>query len=210
MNLSIEFRDGVLWAEVTGRVTLGESTKMCSVTCDAAVERGVNRILVNVSTAQGELSDMDRYELGQRMAEYYITKPLVFKVAIVGNPPLVNGFVALVASNRGVTAETFSDTTQAVKWLNRFAAREVPRPNRADLLISVDEANRHLQEVQAGYKDALAIIADTDYSPDGSLALRQRSREYAQAVKQYSDAVMALLAYMETARADGKDAASTT
>jgi hypothetical protein len=84
MELSIEFRDGVLWATITGQVTLGESTKMCCVTCDAAVQSGVDRILVDASGADGDISDLDRYRLGETMAEYYITKPLVFKIAIVG------------------------------------------------------------------------------------------------------------------------------
>jgi hypothetical protein len=58
------------------------------------------------------------------MADYYITKRVSFTLAIVGNPPLVNGFAALVASNRGVTVTTFSDTRQAVEWLNHFGRSE--------------------------------------------------------------------------------------
>ena len=201
MELSIEFRDGILWATVTGQVTLGESTKMCSVTCDAAVQSGVDRILVDASGADGDISDLDRYRLGETMAAYYITKPLDFKIAIVGNPPLVNGFVPLVASNRGITTETFSETTPAVKWLNHFAAREVARSKQpADLFEAVDEADRHFQEAKAGYKEALAIVADSGYCPDGNLALRQRAQEYDRAVKQYSEAVTTWLAYMETNR----------
>ena len=66
MELSIEFRDGVLWATITGQVTLGESTKMCSLTCDAAVQSGVDRILVDASGADGDISDLDRIDLGKR------------------------------------------------------------------------------------------------------------------------------------------------
>jgi len=127
MELSIEFRDGILWATVTGQVTLGESTQMCSVTCDAAVQSGVDRILVDASGADGDISDLDRYRLGETMAAYYITKPLDFKIAIVGNPPLVNGFVALVASNRGVTAETFSETTQSRRLAKPFCWSRSPK-----------------------------------------------------------------------------------
>ena len=129
------------------------------------------------------------------------SKPLAFKVAIVGKPPLINGFGALVASNRGVAAETFSDSAQATGWLNCFVGREVPRSKQpADLLVAVDQADRHLQEAKAGYKEALALISDIGYSPDGSLALRQRAQEYDRAVRQYSEAVTTWLAYMETNR----------
>lgn len=83
-------------------------------------QRGVDRILVDVSVAEGDLSCFDRYELGRTMADYYVSKSMAFKVATVGKPPLVDGFAALVASNRGVTAETLLDTTRAAEWLNRF------------------------------------------------------------------------------------------
>jgi len=68
------------------------------------------------------------------------------------------------------------------------------------LLEAVDEADQHLQEAKADYKEALAIISDIGYSPDGSLALRQRAQEYDRAVRQYSEAVTTWLAYMETNR----------
>jgi hypothetical protein len=41
-------------------------------------------------------------------------------VAVVGTPPVIDAFAALVASNRGVTTETFSDTNNAIAWLNRL------------------------------------------------------------------------------------------
>ena len=74
---------------------------------------------MDVSAAQGDLCCVDRYDLGKTSADYYVSKS-AFKGATVGKPPLVDGFAAVVASNRGVTAETFSDTTRAADWLNRF------------------------------------------------------------------------------------------
>lgn len=199
MNLSIEFRDDVLWVMVRGMVTLAEAIRVYTEACDAAVDRGVGRILVDASAAEGDLSYMERYELGETMADYYVSKSLGFKVAMVGKAPLVDEFSALVASNHGVTAETFAGTTDAVEWLNRFGRSEVRR-SKADPLGAVDEAYRLLQKAHGGYKEALAIIADIASSPDGEITLRQHSREYADAVTRYSEAVAAWLAYVETNR----------
>ena len=69
-----------------------------------------------------------------------------------------------------------------------------------DLRNTVAEAYELVQQAHAGYHQALAIIADTDYSSDGVLAFQQRGREYAYAVRRYADAVMALLRSMETNR----------
>jgi hypothetical protein len=70
-------------------------------------------------------------------------------------------------------------------------------------------AHEQVQQAEAAYNQALATAADSDLSPGGVLALHKQGRVYATAVMTYSNAVMALLAYMDTARADAKDAAST-
>jgi hypothetical protein len=40
MELSIEFRDGVLWATVSGRISVAEAVSVYTAVCDAAVEHG--------------------------------------------------------------------------------------------------------------------------------------------------------------------------
>jgi len=39
------------------------------------------------------------------------------KVAFVGTPPAIDGFGAIVASNRGFLAKTFSELPKALDWL---------------------------------------------------------------------------------------------
>jgi hypothetical protein len=70
-------------------------------------------------------------------------------------------------------------------------------------------AREHVQEAQSAYNQALDIAVDSALGPDGFYALHQQGRVYATAVMTYSNAVMALLAYMETAREDAKKATST-
>jgi len=119
-EVEFESREGFLLATATGLVSLNDAIQLFKGACDAAFEHGLNKILADFSGAHGELSDLERYELGRSATEYYLTRPLAFKVATVGNPPLINGFAAQVASNRGVVAETFSDFQQAAYWLNLF------------------------------------------------------------------------------------------
>ena len=121
MDVKLESRSGFLLATITGQVSLNEALEIFKQTCDAAAERGLNRILADFSAANGKLSDLERYELGHSMSEYYANKPQIFKVATVGNPPLINGFGAQVASNRGLVAKTFPDLLAAIDWLNRFS-----------------------------------------------------------------------------------------
>jgi hypothetical protein len=66
---------------------------------------------------------MERYELGRTMAEYCSSRSITPKVATVGKPPLINGFGARVAWNRGLVAETFLELQKATDWLKGFGAK---------------------------------------------------------------------------------------
>ena len=121
MDFTLESRDDVLWVTATGQASLNKAVVVLEKAVDAAVERGTNLILVDCSAVTGKLSVLQQYEVGSLGAEYALQKSKPLKVAVVGQPPVIDGFAALVASNRGVTTETFSDTSNAVEWLNRFA-----------------------------------------------------------------------------------------
>jgi hypothetical protein len=71
----------------------------------------------------GELAVMDLYEVGKAMAEYCVSKSICPKVALIGKPPLVTGFGAEVASNRGLTSKTFSESDAALRWLRAMGSK---------------------------------------------------------------------------------------
>jgi len=123
-DLKAESKDGILVATAAGRVSLRDAISVFTNVCDVAAQSGVDRILVDCLSVEGELSTMERYELGRTMAEYCTSRSLTPKVATVGCPPLINGFAARVAWNRGLVAETFSESQKARDWLNGFGSKE--------------------------------------------------------------------------------------
>jgi hypothetical protein len=123
VDLKLDSEDGVLVATAVGRVSLSEAICVFTKVCDAAAEKGFDRILVDCLSVEGELSTMERYELGRKLAEYCSGRSITSKVATVGKPPLINGFAALVASNRGLVAETFSELQKALDWLKAFGSK---------------------------------------------------------------------------------------
>ena len=66
-------------------------------------------------------------------------------------------------------------------------------------------AYERVQDAQTAYEHTLAIASDADLDPEGFVALHQTGHAYAATVLNYSNAVMALLAYVETGRSDGAD-----
>ena len=118
MDLKIESKGDMLIATMAGRLTLSEAIEVYMKICDAATERGSDRVLVDCFAVEGELPILDRYELGRTIAEYCLRRPRTPKVATVGKPPTINGFAARVAWNRGLVAETFTEMQRALDWLH--------------------------------------------------------------------------------------------
>ena len=123
MELKLEPRNGHLLATITGRLSLSEAIGGYKKVCDVAADRGFDKILADCSGVEGKLSDLERYELGRTMAEYALSRCKNLNVATIGQPPPINGFVAQVARNRGLNAETFSERQAALNWLNEFGSK---------------------------------------------------------------------------------------
>ncbi len=119
MEVKFDSRADCVFATVTGAVSLEELLKAFYETFDAAVEHDLGYILVDFSAVEGTLTTYERYKLGEGGAAYSFSKSWKTrpKVAVVGKAPLVDGFGALTASNRGLDAKTFSEVQQALDWL---------------------------------------------------------------------------------------------
>jgi hypothetical protein len=129
LDMNVDSKEGVLVATAAGQVSLSEAISVFTKACDVAAERSGDRILVDCLSVEGELSTMDRYELGRTVAEYCNSRSTTPKVATVGRLPVINGFGAQVAANRGLVAETFSESQEAMDWLKSFGSKAAAPTN---------------------------------------------------------------------------------
>ena len=123
MHVKLESRDGFLLATVAGRVSLTEALELGRNVCDAAMERGLDRILVDCLAMEGDLSNGARYELGKTIAEYCRSRSMNNRVAVIGKKPTITGFSARIAANRGATVQTFSERQAGLDWLSGFGSK---------------------------------------------------------------------------------------
>ena len=123
MDLTLETRDDLLLATVTGRVSFREALECWKNVCDAAARRGCGKILCDWLGAEGEISDLEKYEVSKIIVEYCRQPSMSPTVAVVGKPPTITGFGALVASNRGFMVVTFSERQAALDWLMGFGSK---------------------------------------------------------------------------------------
>src|SRR5262249_46622564 len=74
----------------------------------------MNLILVDTIAVEGKLTTFEKYWLGTETMTYFRSRLMQPRIACVGKPPSVDGFAVLVAKNRWVAAEMFSDRDEAL------------------------------------------------------------------------------------------------
>ena len=89
--------------------------------CDAAAENGCGKILFDWLGVEGEISDLEKYEVSKNILEYYAHTSIFPTVAVVGKPPTNTEFGALVARNRGLTVFTFPERQAGLDFLSGFS-----------------------------------------------------------------------------------------
>src|SRR5215471_6687829 len=101
MEVTLASEDGVLLATASGRASVQEVLRVFKKVIDTAIERRFDKALMDFLEVKGTLSDFDLYEIGKTMAEYCVSRSFYPRVAVIGNPPTVNGLGSQVASNLG-------------------------------------------------------------------------------------------------------------
>jgi hypothetical protein len=123
IQLTLAPQDDFLLAAGVGRVSTEEVLRVLTTVIDAGTEQGFDKILLDFSAVMGELSVLNLYAVAKAMADYCVSKSIHPKLAVIGKPPAVTGFGAEVASNRGLTSKTFSDSQSALNWLRAFGQK---------------------------------------------------------------------------------------
>jgi hypothetical protein len=123
IQLTITLQDDFLLATGVGRVSTEELLRVLTTVIDTSTEQGFDKILLDFSAVMGEVSVMNLYAVGRAVAEYCVSKSIHPRLAVIGKPPTVTGFGAEVASNRGLTSKTFSESQSALSWLRAFGPK---------------------------------------------------------------------------------------
>jgi hypothetical protein len=123
MQVTFALKDDTLLATAAGQVSHQEVLRVFKNVIDTATERGLESILMDFLSVEGELSGFELYDIGKSMAEYCVSRSIYPKVALIGKPPIVTGLGAEAASNRGLTSMTFSERQPALNWLRAFGSK---------------------------------------------------------------------------------------
>ena len=117
LQSNIEVQGALLLVVVNGEVSFNTAWDVLQQTYDTALEKQVNLILVDSVAVEGKLTSFERYRLGTGTVTYFRSRRMHPRIACVGKPPSTDGFAVLVAKNRWVAAEMFSNHHDALNWL---------------------------------------------------------------------------------------------
>jgi hypothetical protein len=109
----------------------------------------------------GELATMRSKSSGRILREQSICP----EVALIGKPPLVTGFGATVASNRGLTS-TFSKRQSALRWLRALVRSRAHNPWLVALLRG--DVSRSARWLRSSQRSSSAEPASREKQDDGS------------------------------------------
>ena len=115
IQLQMEKMPGYLAVRVTGEGAAEEGLQLTELIAEYCKRTNKDKLLIDTTGLEVKVSLLDRFFLGEIFARYGI------KVAYVCRPEQFDSerFAILVAQNRGVTIETFTDFQAAEEWLLR-------------------------------------------------------------------------------------------
>ncbi len=119
MVFRIEPQERYLLVTVTGEITAGEVPGVFRRAMAEAASRQIGRILFNCLEMQGNFSITDRLNFVAQFTENADADALGLRqhFAVVGRPPVVDGFAAMHLRNRGFHVQTFPTVSEALNWL---------------------------------------------------------------------------------------------
>jgi len=114
----MEVVDGIVRAEVSGAFNLENAKLFFLRILEHARDHGVDRVLIDTRSIEGDISASARFDFGTFMAE---ARPAPIRIALVGSADAVwpDRILESVAVNRGVLAKVATDVGEATEWLER-------------------------------------------------------------------------------------------
>lgn len=114
-EIDVEHRDGYTAVRFFGSFSVDRYKRQADAASLACREAGTGKLLVDTTCYDLSPSTVERYEL----ATHAVKASAGLKVALLVSPAFLdpNKFGILVAQNRGLAVDAFTEPAKAVEWL---------------------------------------------------------------------------------------------
>jgi len=119
--VNIYEKEGILRVEASGEYKASKARAFFEQIINEARANNLDKVLIDARSFSGEVSVMERYDIGTLLGEL---RPMRIRLAFVARPSVTwpDHFGENVAVNRGVNMQVTTDLTQALEWLNGIRA----------------------------------------------------------------------------------------
>lgn len=114
LEVTSEIQAEYLKITAKGRWQLADIMKLIQEIKVRSERSGQNKVLVDILGIEGNPSQMDRFYVGERIAEVFGPK---LKVSVVAPDDRINKFAETTAVNRGARFNVSSSEQEAINWL---------------------------------------------------------------------------------------------
>jgi hypothetical protein len=128
-KLAIEPNREYLRVTAKGTYGFGRTRRLIYAVRESSDGHQLRRVLVDLTGVTGQPPDIDRFELGERLAQVFGS---THTLAVIGRKESVNRLAETVAQNRGTALRIFFTEREALTWL-------LPTANTA---VAADERGR--------------------------------------------------------------------
>ncbi len=118
-NLQVEDHEGGLIIRLRGRGLFDRKEETVQAITEAIKERGAKATLIDLQGVPPPFVFMDRYQVGELVARHF--SGLTVAALISETQASQKRIGTLVAANRGVMVELFTDPVVAGQWLQRHS-----------------------------------------------------------------------------------------
>jgi anti-anti-sigma regulatory factor len=125
-SLQVESRDGGLIIRLSGHGLIERKQKTMQAIIGAMKEHQARAVLIDIRAVPPPYVFMDRYQIGELVARYFTGRAVA---ALINNSQAGEQKVGtLVAANRGVPVQLFTEVARAEQWLQNQSAAKPAKP----------------------------------------------------------------------------------
>jgi hypothetical protein len=122
---AIEIRPNYIHVLCSGPMKVDDFVAALNRGMESAAIAGRRAVLMDARAVSGTLSTVDRFVLGEDVANAQRAHAFVAAIAVVGHEPLVevDRLAEKVATNRGAVGKVFTELAEAERWIEEHLSR---------------------------------------------------------------------------------------
>jgi transcriptional regulator with XRE-family HTH domain len=117
--VDLDVQGDILLVTAAGTAEFHACLRLHREALDCAQQRQVRKVLLDCQDVDGEVPAQGKYQIATEILAYAAERKIDLRLALVGRPPTMDGYVARAIRDLGGDAEVFTSVDEARVWLDQ-------------------------------------------------------------------------------------------